>query len=151
MLEFKNYIGTKKLKATPMNKEEYCQYRNWIVPENEVPTEDGYLVEYQDGGKPNDERHEGYISWSPKDVFEKSYIEIVEESFLDRVIKEEYELGVKITALSNFLNKDYVNKITGDLQFSYLNLQRSAMIAYRQILIIRIEDLKSKEESKEQK
>ena len=69
----KNYVGTKKLKAIPMNKEEYCQYRQWEVPLNENPKEEGYLVEYLDGGKPNDERHLGYISWSPKDVFEKTY------------------------------------------------------------------------------
>ena len=69
----KNYVGTKKLKAIPMNKEEYCQYRQWEIPLNENPKEEGYLVEYLDGGKPNDERHLGYISWSPKDVFEKTY------------------------------------------------------------------------------
>ena len=75
----KKYVGTKKLKAIPMNKEEYCQYRQWEVPLNENPKEEGYLVEYLDGGKPNDERHLGYISWSPKDVFEKAY-KLIEEN-----------------------------------------------------------------------
>lgn len=32
-----------------------------------------YLVEYLDGGRANDSRHAGYISWSPKDVFERAY------------------------------------------------------------------------------
>lgn len=73
MKKMKTYVGTKELKAIPMNKEEYCQYRQWEVPSNENPKEEGYLVEYLDGGKPNDERHLGYISWSPKDVFEKAY------------------------------------------------------------------------------
>ena len=73
MENMKKYDGTKELKAIPMNKEEYCQYRQWEVPSNENPKEEGYLVEYLDGGKPNDERHLGYISWSPKDVFEKTY------------------------------------------------------------------------------
>ena len=73
MKNMKKYVGTKELKAIPMNKEEYCQYRQWEVPSNENPKEEGYLVEYLDGGKPNDERHLGYISWSPKDVFEKTY------------------------------------------------------------------------------
>ena len=73
MKKMKTYVGTKELKAIPMNKEEYCQYRQWEVPANENPKEEGYLVEYLDGGKPNDERHLGYISWSPKDVFEKAY------------------------------------------------------------------------------
>ena len=75
----KKYVGTKELKAIPMNKEEYCQYRQWEVPLNENPKEEGYLVEYLDGGKPNDERHLGYISWSPKDVFEKAY-KLIEEN-----------------------------------------------------------------------
>ena len=75
----KKYVGTKKLKAIPMNKEEYCQYRQLEVPLNENPKEEGYLVEYLDGGKPNDERHLGYISWSPKDVFEKAY-KLIEEN-----------------------------------------------------------------------
>ena len=73
MENMKKYVGTKMLKAIPMNKEEYCQYRQWEVPLNENPKEEGYLVEYLDGGKPNDERHLGYISWSPKGVFEKTY------------------------------------------------------------------------------
>ena len=75
----KKYVGTKELKAIPMNKEEYCQYRQLEVPLNENPKEEGYLVEYLDGGKPNDERHLGYISWSPKDVFEKAY-KLIEEN-----------------------------------------------------------------------
>lgn len=79
MENMKKYVGTKELKATPMNKEEYCQYRQWEVPSNENPKEEGYLVEYLDGGKPNDERHLGYISWSPKDVFEKAY-KLIEEN-----------------------------------------------------------------------
>ena len=56
-----------------MTRGDYNEYRGWQIPENEDPKEEGYLVEYQDGGKPCDERHAGYISWSPKDVFERSY------------------------------------------------------------------------------
>lgn len=56
-----------------MNRGEYNNYRGWTIPANEDPNESGYLVEYEDGGKPNDSRHQGYISWSPSDVFEKAY------------------------------------------------------------------------------
>ena len=56
-----------------MTRGEYNAYRGWEIPPNEDPNEPGYLVEYCDGGKPNDARHEGYISWSPADVFERSY------------------------------------------------------------------------------
>lgn len=67
------YIGTKSLSAVAMTRGEYNEYRGWEIPSEEDPSEQGYLVEYADGGKPNDERHKGYISWSPKDVFEKCY------------------------------------------------------------------------------
>lgn len=67
------YEGTKRLLAKPMTRGEYNEYRGWATPEGEDPQDAGYLVEYQDGGKANDSRHTGYISWSPKDVFERSY------------------------------------------------------------------------------
>ena len=67
------FVGTKSVLATPMTRGEYNEYRGWQIPENEDPNEQGYLIEYVDGGKPNDERHAGYISWSPADVFERSY------------------------------------------------------------------------------
>lgn len=67
------HIGTKAVLAHIMTKQEYCDYRGWTVPENEDATEQGYFVEYVDGGKPNHPDHVGYISWSPKDVFEQSY------------------------------------------------------------------------------
>lgn len=72
----KKYEGTKQLFAKPMNKAEYCAYRGWEVPADEDPNESGYLVEYTDGGKANHPDHEGYISWSPADVFERTYHEI---------------------------------------------------------------------------
>lgn len=62
------YIGTKTLRARPMTRGEYNNYRGWAIPANEDPNEGGYLVEYEDDG-----RHQGYISWSPSDVFEKAY------------------------------------------------------------------------------
>lgn len=67
------YIGTKSVLATPMSRAEYCDYRGWQLPENEDPNEPVYLVEYTDGGKPNDERHQGYITMSPKEVFDNAY------------------------------------------------------------------------------
>lgn len=67
------YIGTKLVKAVVMSLGQYNNLRGWELPKNEEPHTEGYLVEYLDGGKPNTQMFEGYISWSPKDVFEKSY------------------------------------------------------------------------------
>ena len=67
------YIGTKLVNAKPMTRGEYNIYRAFGDTSGEDPNDPGYLVEYVDGGKPNDERHKGYISWSPAAVFERSY------------------------------------------------------------------------------
>jgi hypothetical protein len=69
----KTYIGTKIIRALPMARQEYNDYRGWELPANEDGADEGYLVEYLDGGRANDSRHAGYISWSPKDVFERAY------------------------------------------------------------------------------
>lgn len=67
------YIGTKMIRAEAMNHADYNAFRGWTMPENEADKGDGYLVEYLDGGKSNVSTHEGYVSWSPKDVFDAAY------------------------------------------------------------------------------
>lgn len=67
------YYGTKQIIGTPMTRKAYNDYRGWTVPSDENPDDEGYLVEYTDGDRSNHPAHAGYISWSPKDVFEGSY------------------------------------------------------------------------------
>lgn len=69
----RTYIGTKIIGATPMSRLAYNVYRGWDLPANENGADEGYLVEYQDGGTPNHPLHAGYISWSPREQFEKAY------------------------------------------------------------------------------
>ena len=130
------YIGTKSVLATTMTRGEYNVYRGWIIAENEDPSEQGYLVEYVDGGKPNDERHKGYISWSPRDVFEKSYHQ--SETPQDRVRLEQRELMTKLDALENFLDKGQPSFID-DEQWALLQEQQKYMDAYSDVLAKRIE------------
>lgn len=59
-----------------MNRADYNDYRGWVLPDDELGTDEGYLVEYLDGGKSNHPDHKGYISWSPKEQFENGYTEI---------------------------------------------------------------------------
>lgn len=66
----------KIINAKPMTRIEYNMFRGWTLPENENGEDEGYLVEYTDGGKANTDQYKGYVSWSPKDVFERAYKEI---------------------------------------------------------------------------
>ena len=58
----KQYIGTKIVKAEPMTRGDYNNYRGWQIPADEDPTDEGYLMEYENG-------HE---QWLPKEMFEVS-------------------------------------------------------------------------------
>ena len=68
------YIGTKIVKATLMDRGNYNLLRGWELPADENGDDEGYLVEYTDGGKPNHANFAGYVSWSPKAQFEGAYI-----------------------------------------------------------------------------
>jgi hypothetical protein len=67
------FIGTKRVTGKPMTRQEYNDYRGWALPADECGGDEGYLVEYLDGGIPNHGSHKGYISWSPEEQFEGSY------------------------------------------------------------------------------
>jgi hypothetical protein len=67
------YIGVKLINASPMTRLEYTDFRGWEIPDDEDGDDEGYLVEYTDGGKANTEEYEGYVSWSPAYVFDRAY------------------------------------------------------------------------------
>lgn len=62
----KKYIGTKLVQARPMTRGAYNRYRGWEIPADENPEDEGYLIQYPDG----------YVSWSPKGMFDHSYLEV---------------------------------------------------------------------------
>ena len=66
------YIGTKIIEATPMTRLAYNERRGWQLPADERGEDEGYLVVYI-GQESNLPGYNGYVSWSPKDVFEQSY------------------------------------------------------------------------------
>lgn len=69
----KQYIGTKVVLAIAMTYAQFKETTGLTLPTSSAGVDDGYLVEYTDGGKSNHPDHKGYISWSPKDVFENAY------------------------------------------------------------------------------
>jgi hypothetical protein len=70
----KTYIGTKIINAKPMTRGAYNMLREWVLPDNVDGRDEGYLVEYIDGGKANHPDFTGYVSWSSKEQFESTYV-----------------------------------------------------------------------------
>lgn len=72
-MQMQRFIGTKIILAEAMTRAAYNDFRGWPLPGNENGDDAGYLVEYQDGGKPNVEGRAGYVSWSPSEQFDNAY------------------------------------------------------------------------------
>ncbi len=102
------YIGTKIIKAQPMNRADYNALRGWTLPADENGSDEGYLVEYTDGGKPNLAGYAGYVSWSPKAQFEGVYVAVdgLEglPAHMQRVASEKAELDSKMDKLTAFID-----------------------------------------------
>ena len=73
MNDMKRFIGTKTINALPMTRLAYTILRGWTLPADERGEDEGFLVEYLDGGTANVPGFAGYVSWSPREVFERSY------------------------------------------------------------------------------
>lgn len=66
------YSARKLVAAKPMSRTEFLTHINET---DSIARDDaGYLVEYLDGGPSNHPEHSGYISWCPKDVFERQNV-----------------------------------------------------------------------------
>ncbi len=83
----KIFESHKKVTATLMNRLDYVLYREWELPDDENGADEGYLVEYIDGGKPNHPKHNGYISWSPKEQFDNGYTEVTEQFSFGKAVE----------------------------------------------------------------
>ncbi|WP_249198781.1 Gp49 family protein [Gluconobacter kondonii] len=74
----KTYLGQKVIHAVPMHRQAYIDLRGWSLPADEDGADEGFLVQYADQDQENVPGFTGYISWSPKDVFERAYECLVE-------------------------------------------------------------------------
>lgn len=92
----------------------------------------GYAVKYADG----------YISWSPKDIFEAVYLPIGHIGHLpahqQRVIGEKVQLDDKLTKLDGFIGTPVFSGLP-ETEQELLKLQADAMRVYRDVLARRIE------------
>lgn len=130
----KQYKDTKTVKAEPMN--EFVAVEKGFARANKDGHEwrEGYHVQYinPDGST--------YDSWSPKEVFEKSYQ--IAEDFKDRLNIELKELEDRFYKLNGFLKENDYDKIVekcGPAQTALMFSQYHAMRHYYDILRTRIE------------
>lgn len=136
-----HYIGTKQIKAQAMSRQAYNDYRGWKLPDDENGADDGYLVEYTDGGTPNHKDHSGYISWSPKAQFDAAYLSLGDIDDLaphqQRMIGEYEQLRDKADKLTAFIETDKFKSLPA-LDQELMTAQRGAMVEYGEILHERI-------------
>ena len=137
------YLGIKLVDAEPcLGLNNKCIDINQELNGKEV---EGYKVVYEDG----------YISWSPKDIFEKSYrsIKLIKDlkstkwfkigdtsisTHQERVVTEMLELDKKITGLDEFIINNPIYKTLPEEEQIRLIQQSRAMSYYFSILIERI-------------
>lgn len=111
-MKMKTYIGTKIIEAIPAIRTGGKVYdANELIPRSMELVEEGYKVRYQDG----------YESFSPKDVFERFYLELtvnpelrtkkpsISQKMVDDFIvaKEVSTLGDKVTVVRATLRNGF--------------------------------------------
>lgn len=103
----KKYLGVKLIEAEPMSLGDYNDFKGWVIPPDEDPKSEGYKVKYSDD----------YISWSPKEEFEKYYFpladpegkKIIEEDVIKMVKGQEaVRWGEKTTSVYVTLRNGFV-------------------------------------------
>lgn len=133
--EAKTYTGTKTLKAWPLTRGEYNEYRLWTPPEDEDQTVPGYLVEYEGDDMPNDQRHAGYISWTPADAFNGTYRP--SGTFYERLLIEGSELDVRLRKLRSFMDTPEFRALSPEDR-NLLGAQAAHMQGYVDVLVKRV-------------
>lgn len=135
----KTYVGTKRLMAWPMSRAEYNTYRGWTLPPDERGEDTGYLVEYLDqaGNQANHPNHEGYVSWSPANVFEHSYHEEPTDWRM-RLVYEVADLGGRLGLLRDFMKTPTFMALPA-MDRELLNEQEMAMDSLLDILRERLD------------
>lgn len=63
----KDYVGVEWVQAKPMTRGDYDIHRGWTIPQDDNPSDEGYIIE----------RDNGHVNWIPKDIFEKTYHESI--------------------------------------------------------------------------
>lgn len=128
MLQMTQYTGTKTIKACPMTLGEAEKVLGRSIDTSAVEDRNstpGYLVEYADG----------YRSWSPKEIFERSYR--ISETHIDRMLIEKEEVEKRFIAGRKFTFSSEFASLS-ELQKKLLRKQLDIMEGYLYTLCERI-------------
>ena len=137
------YVGSEVIHAVAMTRGDYNILRGWEFPADENGDDNGYLVQYADGGSPNVAGFDGYVSWSPWDVFERAYsvgLRLEPETFLTRLEAERDRTVGDLAKLTAFLESDGISKLS-ETALEDLRLQKGVMTQLAFILSKRYDDL----------
>lgn len=141
------YIGTKIILSVPMTRQEYNDYRGWALPTDEDGADEGFLVEYTDGGKPNHPAHTGYISWSPKEQHKNAYLLIEPVEGLDigslspdqlQLLGEKAQLERNIDNLTAQL-ESFESKSRSTVELTLLLKRRELMVGLYSTILLEID------------
>lgn len=138
---FNLFVGTKLVGATPLTLGEYNDMRDWPIPASEDPDAEGFLIEYLGNGNPNHPDFDNYISWCPKEQFEKANVLVPQfqsfEPHQVRVVAEQAGLTDKIQKLKAFIGTTVFNGLPAN-EKSLLEFQLRGMQTYAEALEARI-------------
>ena len=126
------YVGTKILEATEKTLGEYNAFRGWEMPADEDPAAPGYLVRYDNG----------HVSWSPKNVFETSYINLgsIDQTIAPHVMRMLGEIALlhdSFIKLRNFIGTKHYVGMPSEEQVD-MGVQHMAMRTHLHMLQRRI-------------
>ena len=87
----KKFIGFKMIQAKEMTENEWYTHKTGLPVNAEYTKEEkeGYLVEYEGG----------YQSWSPKEVFEKAYMQVSEKNTITQENVDSFIKNIKISTI----------------------------------------------------
>lgn len=135
------HVTSKVVHTVPMTRQEYNDYRGWELPADENGDDNGYLVEYADGGQANVPGHTGYVSWSPTAVLDRATGASLRQepsTFLTRMAEELAELKGKTLKLQTFITGPSFGSIP-QIEQDDLMEQFQFMREYEEVLELRYE------------
>lgn len=87
----KQFTAVKKVKAKPMTRQDYNDLRGWDLPADEDGSDKGYLTEDMNAAS-NLKGWDGFISWTPKAMFDDQFYEIDEQRVCTAPADPDHEL-----------------------------------------------------------